>query len=146
MKNLDDVATCKELYRDLLAAVEKGNKLDMQGEHSLALDEYKLAWEMIPKPVEAWSESHWIASCFIETYLDMGDPVSAKSWCDILLKTKKSEVDSASIVTAGRVYFELGDMGGAYDFFRKAFELGKRRAFEGYDSKYLKFYLAQTAE
>lgn len=142
MKSLNNSGEYKAIYKNLLAAVEQGNRMDINGNHSQAIEKYQTAWAMLPDPIESWEESHWVASCIIEAYLNMKEPALAKSWCRILLKTMPSDIDVGSIVAVGRVCLEMGEKEEAYDFFDKAYNFGGKRSFQGYDAKYLKFYMS----
>lgn len=57
------------------------------------------------------------------------------------LETRDSEVDTAPWVDLGMVCVELQDYDAACAYFDKAYQYGKKRAFQGRPKKYLNFYL-----
>lgn len=57
-----------------------------------------------------------------------------------MFKCNIPEYATSEIMDLGAAYFELGENDKSYECFLKAYEKGKYRAFQGYNSEYWKFF------
>lgn len=129
-----------ELSRRIVGIVELGNKMEISGSHEEALLKYASAWSLLPEPPQKWDLSHWIAGCKAQLFFELKKYEDAKKWALISIETKPPRETSCFIIYGG-ICYELQDFDEAYSYFHKAFSLGKKRAFDGFDKKYLNFYL-----
>ncbi len=130
----------RELSDAIVNVVESGNRFESAGNGIESLSKYREAWSLLPEPKKKWDLAHWIASCFATSYFAAKQYDEAKSWSVIAMETKPPRETSSVVVFASACY-ELGETQLAFEHFDKVFKFGKKRAFEGFDSKYLNFYL-----
>jgi len=129
------------LSEALLEAVSKANEIETTGKADEAKKIYLESWDKLPEPKAGWTPfSQWIANCLFNNHMDSGQFVEAKKWAEVSYASRPSEIDSASVMYMGMANFELGDLDAAFDWFSKAYGIGKDRAFRDFDKKYLKFY------
>ncbi|KIY37962.1 hypothetical protein TZ03_25205 [Pseudomonas sp. 10-1B] len=126
------------LYKNIVAVVEEGNIQHESGAYEAALERYSESWHMLPEPKEQWDLSHWIAKCYSSLYLALGAYGEAKIWAIRAVQTKPPR-ETSSFIFLGASYLGLDEKESAYEFFKKAFEIGKKRAFQGFDGKYFGF-------
>lgn len=127
-----------QLSQEIVATVEAGNILHDSGAHELALEKYSESWSMLPEPKEQWDLAHWIAKCYSRLYLELGAYEEAKAWAVRAVQTKPPR-ETSSFIFLGASHLGLNEKELACEFFKKAFELGKGRAFQGFDKSYLDF-------
>ncbi|MGN2434019.1 hypothetical protein [Pseudomonas syringae] len=138
MEDLSD--SNSELSQKIVDLVESGNRLGIQDKNTDAMEKYNKAWELLPAPSQKWDLAHWIASCNTNLFFKIKNYPEAKKWAIIAIETKPTRATSSFIIFAS-ICYELGEKELAVEYFDKAFQLGKKRAFEGFDNKYLSFYL-----
>ncbi|MNE46305.1 hypothetical protein D3C80_1406340 [compost metagenome] len=73
--------------------------------------------------------------------MELGVYGEAKTW-SLRAVDSKPPRETSSLILLGASYLGLGEEEFAYEFFNKAFEMGKARAFQGFDKKYLNFLTA----
>lgn len=131
------------LSRNIVDIVESGNRLHTQGSHAEALGKYQEAWSLLPDPKKKWDLAQWIASCFADLLFEREQYAESKAWAMIAIETKPPRETSSWIVFA-KACIELGETDLAVEYLGKAFTRGKKRAFQGFDKKYLAFYLERV--
>jgi len=139
----EDLASVNDaLSRQIVEVVEAGNRL-----HTQSLDEavtkYQEAWSLLPEPPTQWDLAQWIASCLADAFFEQGQYTESKAWAMIAVDTKPPRETSSWIVFA-RACIALGESDLAVEYLGKAYALGKKRAFQGFDKKYLAFYLERA--
>ncbi|MDU8631086.1 MULTISPECIES: tetratricopeptide repeat protein [Pseudomonas syringae group] len=138
MEDLSD--SNSELSQKIVDLTESGNKFEIENDSDKALENYHQAWALLPAPPERWDLANWISSCISNLLFDSGNYAEAKKWAIIAIKTKPPR-ETSSLIDFAKICYELGEKELAIEYFDKAFKLGKKRAFEGFDNKYLNFYL-----
>jgi len=128
-------------YNFIVETVEAGNRLEADKKYDAALAKYFSSLEMLPEPKIRWDLYNWIVCCICGVYLEQGEYESAKEWGVKGVESKPLR-DTSSYIELGACYLGLGEKGYAYDYFKKAFDLGARRAFQGFDKKYLDFFMS----
>jgi len=137
----EDLAAVNDtLFRQVVEVVEDGNRLDEQGNLDEARAKYQQAWSLLPEPPTQWDLAQWIADCLAGAFFEQGKYAESKAWAMIAVDTKPPRETSSWIVFA-KACIELGETDLAMEYLGKAYALGKRRAFQGFDKKYLAFYL-----
>lgn len=132
-----------KLEKLIISTVEKGNELHDSKSYESALDEYIKAWELLPEPKLEWEIASWIAACINSAYFDMGIFQKAKTWAEIALQTRCSDIDTAPLIDLGMVCYELEQYDESYKYFDNAYNYGKARAFKERPEKYFDFYLSK---
>lgn len=141
---VEDLSVSDPRLADMIVGVvESGNRSEISVDPIQSLSKYREAWSLLPEPRKNWDLAHWIASCFASLYFDAKEYGEAKKWSAIAMETKPPRETSSVIVFASACY-ELGETQLAYEHFDRVFKFGKKRAFEGFDSKYLDFYLDRS--
>ncbi|MDU8432517.1 hypothetical protein RYA99_25065 [Pseudomonas syringae pv. actinidifoliorum] len=138
MEDLSD--SDNELSEKIVDLVESGNKFEIEKDSDKALSHYNEAWHLLPEPPEKWDLSNWISSCISNLLFDSGNYTEAKKWAIIAIKTKPQQ-ETSSFIDYAKICYAFDEKQLAVEYFDKAFQLGKKRAFEGFDNKYLSFYL-----
>ncbi|MEO7017686.1 MAG: hypothetical protein ABI130_03245 [Leifsonia sp.] len=140
--NRDLEAENGELASVLIALVEEGNALSEGGQDSRAIPLYLGAWEKLPEPRTRWELfSAWIAGSLFNSYFDSGLYDEAKRWALAAYDARhKDEVTTEGMIEVGKACFALNQLDEAYAWFKQAFEIDGRRAFDDEDPKYLAFY------
>lgn len=142
----EDLAAVNDaLSRQIVEIVESGNRLHTQGNLDEALDKYQHAWSLLPEPATQWDLAQWIADCMADVFFEQGQYAESKAWAMIAVDTKPPRETSSWIVFA-KACIELGETDLAMEYLGKAFALGKKRAFQGFDKKYLAFYLERKQD
>jgi len=140
----EDLAAANDaLFRQIVEVVEDGNRLDEQGSLDEAKARYQQAWSLLPEPPAQWNLAQWIADCLAGVFFEQGKYTESKAWAMIAVDTKPPRETSSWIVFA-KACIELGETDLAMKYLGKAYTLGKRRAFQGFDKKYLAFYLERA--
>jgi tetratricopeptide (TPR) repeat protein len=141
MRNL--MSENPSLAQKLIAKIERGNSL---GSNDSLDDEriiYLEAWGELPDPKSEWSLfSQWIADCLFRNYIKSKSYSDAMRWAEVSYSARPSEIETSCLVQLGQVNYELKNYKEAFEWFDKAYKVGQRRAFEGFDGKYLKLFLA----
>lgn len=141
----------KEIEKEIISIVEKGNLLYEDKKYLESLEEYKAALRIVETAQENYPEyieqikdldfESWIETCFYHTYMDMNKFDYAKEHALSALKTRSADIKTYELVNLGMVYYELNQLEEAYSFFSQAYDEGNKRAFRGENKKYLQFYL-----
>ena len=127
--------------------VTNGQELAEGGKNSDAVQIFLNSWNSLPEPKKEWAlYSNWISSALCEAFLNQKDFVESLKWAQISLETRSSEVGTREFIRLGKVCFEMGAFDQSNDWFKMAFDLGGKRAFQGESSKYLKFYLEERTK
>lgn len=126
----------------IVSKIESGNLLEEQGKTKEALSLYLSVWKDLDnlkdKKYEA-EETRWLINCIYESYISLNDYETAKRWAEDIFNCKIPEAGTSELIDLGRIYYELGEKDKSFELFLKAYKTGKERAFNGYNSKYLKF-------
>lgn len=132
-----------ELENEIIATVESGNELEKEFRYEEALTCYRKAWSLLPESKLSWEIASWIASSSFGAYFAMGQFESAKTWGEISLQTRSSDIDTGPLIDLGMVCFELEQYDEACRYFDEAYGYGKKRAFKERPKKYLDYYLGR---
>ncbi|EIT83759.1 hypothetical protein A374_18756 [Fictibacillus macauensis ZFHKF-1] len=129
----------KEAFENLL---EKSNEQFYNGNYHESILLLEEAWDLIPNPKGIYcEESYDVVKDIISTCFMIYDFKKAKEWADKIFTTGFARIDSGNKeFIAGTVYFELGDLEIAKEFFSIANEKSEGRCFwNPKNTKYLKF-------
>lgn len=132
-----------DLENEIVATVESGNAFEEEGKLEEAFTYYEKAWSMLPEPKLSWEIASWIASCCSSVYFSRGEFEQAKPWSEISLQTRGSSIDTGPLIDLGMVCLELKQHDEAFQYFDRAYQYGKNRAFQGRPKKYLDYYLGR---
>lgn len=141
MKKVNKLDT--NLEKDIVRIVEEGNELDELSKHLEAINLYKEAWSKLPPPATQWEIASWIAGCLFNSFFDLKEYKQAKYWGNIELESRASDIDTGPLIDLGMVCYELEENDEAMRYFSKAYELGRRRAFQERPKKYYEFFIAE---
>ena len=106
---------------------------------------YLKAWDLLPEPKYDWDVSQILIYRISDFYLEWKKFETAIEWAKQVFRTSPSASDGTPHIVFGKIYFESGNVDLALDNFIKAYEVAGKRAFEGEDPKYLKFYREKQA-
>lgn len=126
---------------ELMELLDQGDELADGKDFSGALELYRQVWDATKATSnQVGSLANMVARSIARTLLDAGRIGEALKWIIALLESRPPK-DTSSYILAGCVFLEAGDEENAMENFGKAFALGKKRAFQGRDPKYLRFYI-----
>ena len=134
------ILTEKEIL-EIISEIEKANLIEENNLND-ALKIYLNLWDKLPSPKEQQPDqiANWLVNCIFGVYFDTGNYLEAKKWAKIGLKYRKIKYSTNEYVQIGMVCYELKDEKAALEHFTMAYQLGEKRAFQGIDKKYWKFY------
>ena len=99
------------------------------------------AWEPLPAPEEAWSESFLIAKYMTHTYFNAHQLDQAHTWATIFNRCHVIRSYGESELLLGKVLFEKAQLEEARGWFAKADALSKGRVWKGEkETKYKTFF------
>ncbi|MDO4878871.1 MAG: hypothetical protein Q3966_06210 [Neisseria sp.] len=128
----------------IVTEIEKANLIE-EKDADAALAIYLRLWGNLPEPRERQPQqiAHWLAGCLFNVYFDTGNYPEAKQWALFGINHRTAEYSSHEYLQMGMVCYELKETESALEYFDMAYQLGKDRAFKGFDKKYLTFYLGK---
>lgn len=132
-------------YEMIVKRIEKGNSLHEQGKNKESLDIYFSVLDDLRNSYENIydiDETRWLIRCIYNVYFSLKDYISAEKWAKEVFNCKIPYKATSELINLGKVYVELGLENEAMEQFEKANQKGKIRAFQGFDNKYLQFYLS----
>ncbi len=130
----------------IFAECEAGATERDAGNFELAERHYLKSWDMFPEPKFGWNSSQVRLYAISDFYLGWRQLEKALEWAILVLKTELLEGDGTPLLKVGIIQFEMENLDAAYDSFRRAFTISGKRTFQGFDRKYLNFYLAKAKE
>lgn len=136
----------KMLDEAIFAECEAGATERDAGNFELAERHYLKSWDMFPEPKFGWNSSQVRLYAISDFYLGWRQLEKALEWAILVLKTELLEGDGTPLLKVGIIQFEMENLDAAYDSFRRAFTISGKRTFQGFDRKYLNFYLAKAKE
>ncbi|ACX88448.1 tetratricopeptide repeat protein [Pectobacterium parmentieri] len=125
--------------------IEAGTQLNAQGKKDEALSIYLSIWVELDDLYDdkyQREETRWLIRCIYNNHFSQGNYQEARKWAEEMFKCDIPSYSTAELIDLGKVFFELGDEEHALLNFSKAYAIGKKRAFQGRDPKYLKFFLS----
>jgi len=139
------VQSLEKLLDDRLRELMNAGYGEVQAGHfENAEKKYLQAWDIFPEPKFDWDSSQITLYGIAEFYLRWRSFDLALHWANLVFKTEPLPGDGSPYLTLGIIYFESGDLDSAFKNFQRAFELAKRRVFQGVEKKYLEFYLSRA--
>ncbi len=130
---------------EIVKKIELGNSLEEEKRYDDALHTYLSIWNediALKKDKYTISETRWLISCIYMLYIKKKDYKNARQWAEEVFKCKIPYRGTSELISLGVIYLELGLKNEAMEQFDKAYQKGKIRAFQGFDNKYLQFYLS----
>ena len=136
----------RQLDDAIFAECDAGATESDAGNFELAEKHYLKSWDMFPEPKFGWNSSQVRLYAISDFYLHWKQLKKALEWATLVFKTELLEGDGTPQLKVGIIQFEMEDLDAAYDSFRGAFTISGKRTFQGFDKKYLNFYLAKAKE
>ncbi len=136
----------KQLDEAIFAECDAGSTESDAGNFELAEKHYLKSWDMFPEPKFAWNSSQVRLYAISNFYLRTKQPEKALEWAELVFRTEQLEGDGTPHLIVGIIQFEMENLDRAYHCFRDAFAISGKRTFQGFDKKYLNFYLAKARE
>jgi tetratricopeptide (TPR) repeat protein len=116
-----------------------------QGDAKAVEDLYLLAWDKVPEPKSAWSDSQALLLHILHYYLRKEQAKKCLPYLDILRDLyPEGEKDGTVAIYFGIINYEVGNYDKAFSFFDFLFKKYKSRPFQGRDKKYLEFYMTEA--
>jgi tetratricopeptide (TPR) repeat protein len=122
------------------ASAAKGRLAWKEGDLAAAEASFLDAWQAIPEPRAEYDYAQSLARGLVDFYRDTKQYEKASSWLPTVREVYGGGYNPSVEFLAARVAFEAGDTDEAFRIFDELYKQYKARPFEGYDSKYLKFY------
>lgn len=136
----------KQLDEAIFSECDAGAMESDAGNFELAEKRYLKSWDMFPEPKLSWNSSQVRLYAISDFYLGWEKLEKALEWAMLVFKTELLEGDGTPQLKVGIIQFEMGNLDAAYAVFRDAFTISGKRTFQGFDKKYLNFYLAKVKE
>jgi tetratricopeptide (TPR) repeat protein len=147
MEQKDLEVVNEKLAKKLDDEITNGQEIAEDGRNDEAIKIFLTAWKELPEPKLGWElYTCWIASAVFDAYMELSKYDEAKHWAQITLDARSADYSSEGFINLGKVSLELNELDAAFKWFDLAFELGKKRAFQGEKPKYLNFYLTEKAK
>ncbi|MED3897463.1 hypothetical protein P4797_21060 [Priestia aryabhattai] len=117
----------------------KSDQLFKQKNYQQSVDVLIKGWEEIPLPKGLYNDTYEVVKDIIDTFIIMNDYESAQYWLTHLYSSGfKRFDDGEKEFISGVIYYELGSLLLAKEFFDIANRKSEGRLFEGKDTKYIK--------
>lgn len=126
-------------YQAIVDLCEKGDVFVDDENYDKAIQVFKEAAKLIPKPVQKWEAATWILTSIGETYFFMEDYGSALKYLTDVMHCPDAIGNPLIHMRLGQVHFELGNEDSAKDELARAYMGEGEEIFEDEDPKYLNF-------
>ena len=108
-------------------------------DYETSIDLLVQAWGEIPQPKGLYPDTYNIVRDIIDTFIVIKNYKSAKQWLNHLYTSDFERIDDGEREFLSRtIYYELGELNVAKEFFDIANKKSEGRSFEGQDVKYIK--------
>lgn len=99
----------ESIYKKIVELCEAGDMLADDGNYNEAIQNFRKAARLIPKPVQKWEAATWILTAIGETYFFMQDYVSALENLHMAMHCSDAIGHPLIHLRLGQVHFELGN-------------------------------------
>ena len=128
-----------ELHARITALCDKGNELTEEGDFEKAIDPFRSALELIPKPIENWEAATYVLAALGDCYFMLEDFETAHYFFARAMYCPGAIGTPFMHLRLGEIQYELGNQDRAKDELARAYMGGGREIFEGEDPKYFQF-------
>lgn len=124
------------IYNRVVSISNDAEKLLDVGKEKEAIEYFKKAYELIPKPKTDWEAGTWILTAIGDTYFSLGIFEKALEYL------KNAEIHPNGIesefllLRIGQTYFEVGDMKNAKEYLLRVYMLSGEEIFIEEEDKY----------
>jgi tetratricopeptide (TPR) repeat protein len=126
----------EKIYSQITALSESGDQFVEQENFLDAIEKYREALALIPKPIENWDASTWVLTALGETCFFQEDYPHALEYLKMAMHCPEGIGNPLIHLRLGQVQMELGIQEKAKDELLRAYMGGGMEVFEGEDSKY----------
>jgi tetratricopeptide (TPR) repeat protein len=130
-------------YGRITAISEEGNSLVDAGDLDGAINAYKRALELVPKPIHEWEAATWLFTALGDILFLQARYKEARDILQEAMRCPKAIGNPFIHLRLGQVYYELKDDIRAKDELARAYMGGDDEIFEGEDPKY-KHYIMEA--
>ncbi|MED3999117.1 hypothetical protein [Priestia aryabhattai] len=117
----------------------KSDECFENNDYETSIDLLVQAWGEIPQPKGLYPDTYNIVRDIIDTFTVIKNYKSAKQWLNHLYTSDFERIDDGEREFLSRtIYYELGELNAAKEFFDIANKKSEGRSFEGQDVKYIK--------
>jgi tetratricopeptide (TPR) repeat protein len=121
----------------------KGDQFAQIDQHDDALDQYEVAWELLPNPKNQWPAATWILMAAGDVYFEKRDFLAASDTLRDALDYPDGETNPFIWLRLGQSLYEAGNFDEAADALVAAFRQRGDELFADEDPKYLEFVKLQ---
>ena len=133
-----------EVEKELYARGRLGLDARKAGDIKTAEAHYLDAWSVIPEPKLGHDHAASMAVSMTEFYRDTAQVHKAEPWLALAREAYGSGNPSTEFLAA-TVHFVAGEKDEAFEIFDALYKQYRKRPFQGKDSQYLDFYLAEVS-
>ena len=127
------------IYEEVLALSEKGNLYAEKGDYALSLNEFNLAWELLPEPKADWNASTWLLAGMADSFFMLDDFKQSRKALEYAFHCPDALGNPFLHLRFGQVLFEADELDEAANQLLKAYMFAGVEVFELEDAKYLSF-------
>ena len=116
---------------------DSGNKHMDDGEYEKALENFRAAFNVLPKPEMDWDAGEWLAVSIADALFSLQRFAEAKEW---LFEARQDEDAAANAfinLRLGQTLLELGEENAATEYLLRAYMVKEEEIFEDEEPKYL---------
>ena len=142
---IDLMNTDPILGQELITRIEDGNKLQQCRKVQQALEIYLGCWDKLPSQktdIELFGS--WIADCISDIYFYEKDFKNSLKWMKQSFEARAGDEETSSSIKLGAIYMKMGDEYNAFEWFNRAYSIGKKRAFQEFPKEYWDFYKSRS--
>jgi hypothetical protein len=121
-----------------------GREAKASGDFESAEKEFLSAWKILPAPPTQWDMSQSLTRGIIDFYISINKSSEAEKWLPLLAEAYGSMTDGSVVWIYGVVLFESNKFDAAFEKFDFLYKKFKSRPFQGYNKKYLEFYINES--
>jgi tetratricopeptide (TPR) repeat protein len=123
-------------HEQIVSLSSEGNELMEAGDLPGALQMYRRALELLPKPVHQWEAATWLFTALGDVQFLQGDYLEAQHSLNAALRCPLAVGNPFIHLRLGQVNYELNELTRAKDELARAYMGGGDEVFEGEDPKY----------
>ncbi len=127
------------VHNKITALSRNGDVLAKQGKHREAVQTYRKALELVPKPISDWQASTWLLVAIGDAQFLARNYEESKGALVEAMKCPGAIGNPFIHMRLGQVQFELGNMSSAADELARAYIPEGKAIFANEDRKYLAF-------
>lgn len=126
-------------YSKIEKLSKKGDKYAETGDYTKALDKYREAYDLIPKPKTDWEATTWLLAAIGDAnFLSSNFEAGADNF-GVAMNCPEGLGNPFLHLRLGQCLFEIGNLQKASDELTRAYAIAGQEIFEDEDSKYFEF-------